>query len=377
MLNTAPHQVSLPSQVDFLIIGGGLAGCIMAWTLRQAGKSLCIIDEPRISSASRIGAGIINPISGKRFSSIWNSANVLPAALQCYANIEQHFQQKFLRKIATVRLFGNEEEQAFWEIKRASHQTFASLLLNSQIPSGVQAEFGGLGYTSWQLDTEKIVERLRAFYSSNGVLYEEVFDEQFLYISSDSVRYKECSAKNLVFCNGWKQLESSLWSNIWRLSPLSPAKGELLTVKLETIKPEMASIQHSAQASTQASLDVLIVKGIFLLPMENGTIRIGATYEWDDLTENTTNAAQEELLKAAQQIYPLKMQVLSHVAGVRPAARDSKPVLGLHPTFPHCAMINGLGAKGAVFAPFAAEHLLSCIEKKSEISAEISLKRFL
>jgi glycine/D-amino acid oxidase-like deaminating enzyme len=205
------------------------------------------------------------------------------------------------------------------------------------------------------VDTERVVERLRAWLVSNDDLFEDIFDEQYCTFSTDLVQYKHISAKKVIFCNGWKAHKSLLWGEL----PLSPAKGELLTVALEC-----------------ASLDTLLVQGVFLLPLVDGTVRIGATYEWDDLTDSTSEAAQTELLRTAQAIFPTEMRVLRHEAGVRPAARDSKPFLGLHPQHSNCAVVNGFGAKGAVYAPFAAERIISCFEEGAAIPHEISLVRF-
>jgi glycine oxidase len=314
-----------------------------------------VIDEPRMSRASRVGAGIINPISGKRYSSIWNRDEILPLAMRLYAALEQKFGEQFIREVPTLRLFGSEEERTFWQAKRAPTQEFASLIEQNQIPSGVQSLFGGLEYSSWHVDTEDVVERLRTWLVSNDALFEDFFDEQSCSFSSNDVQYKHLSAKKIVFCNGWKAHKSLLWGEL----PLSPAKGELLTVALEG-----------------ASLRTLLVQGIFLLPLPNGNVRIGATYEWDDLNEDTSEAVQIQLLQAAQALFPATMHVLHHQAGIRPAARDSKPILGLHPQRVNCAVVNGFGAKGAVYAPFAAECILACLEEGTAIPHGISLLRF-
>ena len=358
MNNLSPFHKAIST--DYLIIGGGLAGCVLAWKLHERGLQSVVIDQPSLSRASRVGAGIINPISGKRYSSIWSNDVVLPVALSLYAALERKFEAQFIREVPTLRLFGSNADRTFWQTKRAPTQQFARYIEQSHIPNSVQSMFGGLGYTSWHVDTERIVERLCAWLVSNDALFEDIFEERNCIISSNQVQrnqiqYKHISAKKAIFCNGWKAHKSLLWGEL----PLSPAKGELLTVALEG-----------------ESLHTLLVQGIFLLPLLNGSVRIGATYEWDDLNETTSEAAQVQLLQAAQALFPAKMRVLQHVAGVRPAARDSKPFLGLHADYPHCAVVNGFGAKGAIYAPFAAECMIACLEEGTPIPHEISLGRF-
>ena len=53
-------------QIDYLLVGQGLAGSILGWELMQRGCRILIIDQ-EIGNASRIAAGLINPVTGMRF----------------------------------------------------------------------------------------------------------------------------------------------------------------------------------------------------------------------------------------------------------------------------------------------------------------------
>jgi glycine/D-amino acid oxidase-like deaminating enzyme len=52
--------------IDFIIVGGGLAGSILALELINRGADLLLIDRPLAGAASPIAAGIANPVTGKR-----------------------------------------------------------------------------------------------------------------------------------------------------------------------------------------------------------------------------------------------------------------------------------------------------------------------
>lgn len=56
----------------FLIVGQGIAGSVLAWTLLQRGAKVQLADPKLRSSSSRVAAGIINPVTGKRFVKSWN-----------------------------------------------------------------------------------------------------------------------------------------------------------------------------------------------------------------------------------------------------------------------------------------------------------------
>jgi glycine/D-amino acid oxidase-like deaminating enzyme len=66
------------------------------------------------------------------------------------------------------------------------------------------------------------------------------------------------------------------------------------------------------------------------LPLENNTFKIGATYEWDDGSLNTTKEARELLLENFSVISDLPIKVIDQVAGIRPTVLDRRPVLGQH-----------------------------------------------
>lgn len=53
---------------DFILVGHGLAGGILARTLSQRHYKLAVFDAYRANAASRVAAGLINPLAGKRFA---------------------------------------------------------------------------------------------------------------------------------------------------------------------------------------------------------------------------------------------------------------------------------------------------------------------
>ena len=71
---SAPH-------VDFLIVGQGLAGSILALNLQQRGKSVLVIDNEHYGSASQVAAGLINPVNGHRLNLTDNFEQYWPVAL--------------------------------------------------------------------------------------------------------------------------------------------------------------------------------------------------------------------------------------------------------------------------------------------------------
>lgn len=350
---------------DYLIIGGGLAGCLLAWTLRKRGITCLLVDTPLLSNASRISAGIINPISGKRFSLLWEADVVVEAAQRVYADLEAEFGQSFFRTLSALRLFTDADELSTWLTKRSSALTFADYVPPDKIvPQTLLQDFGGIRYTAWHVDVEAVVIALRAWLREEGCLVEEEFYENNLTFLSDGVMYQTVNtpihANRVVMCNGWKALHTTLWRDL----PLTPAKGELLTVRAESALPQAAFHEE------------FIVKSVFLLPLGKNTFRVGASYSWEHLDETPTPETAQMLLQKAQELLPVPMTILRHDAGVRPAAQDSKPFLGVHPEQPLCAVMNGFGSKGAAYSPFCAEALVDFFEDGKPLAEWCALTRW-
>ena len=49
--------------IDVLIIGQGICGSFLSFELERAGLSYLVIDEARPFAASRVAAGLINPVT--------------------------------------------------------------------------------------------------------------------------------------------------------------------------------------------------------------------------------------------------------------------------------------------------------------------------
>ncbi len=65
-------------KVDFIIVGAGLSGSTLAYTLLKEGKSVLVIDNNLKSAASMVAAGLYNPIVFKRIVKSWQADILIP-----------------------------------------------------------------------------------------------------------------------------------------------------------------------------------------------------------------------------------------------------------------------------------------------------------
>jgi glycine oxidase len=61
---------------------------------------------------------------------------------------------------------------------------------------------------------------------------------------------------------------------------------------------------------------------------------------------------------------------------VRAATGDRRPVIGYSALQPRIGIFNAFGSKGALLAPFWAEHFATCLTKESNVDAVVDCSRF-
>ena len=76
-------------KVDVIVVGQGIAGTLLAHDLIDARQSVAVIDVNLNASASRVAAGLINPLGMKRCIPSYNAHQYFPKAIERYREIEQ------------------------------------------------------------------------------------------------------------------------------------------------------------------------------------------------------------------------------------------------------------------------------------------------
>jgi glycine/D-amino acid oxidase-like deaminating enzyme len=348
-------------EVDYIIVGQGLAGTILAQTLLKKGKSVIIVDDENLSQASKVAAGLYNPVVFKRLVKSWKADELIPFMDQFYAESERLLNVKFYHKKQIVKLFAEENEKDFWLKKsheeigkymgKTIYDNFLENIVNSPLGAAEVIHAGNL-------DTVKFLNAFRAYFKKSGILLEEKLDYDVLKISENELHYKDVQAKKIIFCEGYKSSESPFFK--WL--PFKLTKGEVITIQLkkDTIIPE----------------EKVINKGVFILPLGQNKYKVGATYEWDDLSEIPTEKGKFELVQKLKKILKVPFEILDHQAGIRPTVSDRRPLLGLHPKHSTISIFNGLGTKGVMLAPFFADHLVNFLEENVPLDKEVNMERF-
>ena len=95
------------NNVDYLIIGSGLAGILFAEVLKSQHKTFLIIDDASQQS-SVVAGGLYNPVILKRFTEVWKAKEQLDLAIPIYERLENSLGIKYFSrqrlKIFTFRV---------------------------------------------------------------------------------------------------------------------------------------------------------------------------------------------------------------------------------------------------------------------------------
>src|SRR4051812_44107131 len=105
------------TRFDIIIVGQGLAGTTLAWVLQQRGLRVCVIDRGEPNTSSKIAAGLITPVTGRRMAASAGFGELFPVAAAFYDRIESETGARFFHRNRAVRLFVDGAERAAFETR--------------------------------------------------------------------------------------------------------------------------------------------------------------------------------------------------------------------------------------------------------------------
>ncbi|MCU0450366.1 MAG: FAD-dependent oxidoreductase [Bernardetiaceae bacterium] len=348
-------------QVDCLIVGQGIAGTVLAFTLQQRGWRVLVADPGEPASASRVAAGLVNPITGHRLVKTWLADDLFPFLHQFYPALEQQLGASFFHPRPLYRPFESvaHQNQALADLAEAR---FAPYLRPGPPAEDygrlVHDPFGGVEVAqAGFVDTPALLAAAQAYLRARDSYRPAPVPDEALEITPDGVRWQSVTAQLVVFCRGWHEAQSHYWS--WL--PFRPVKGEILLGQLDG--PDFSAILN---------------RGCWVVPpaQAGGLYKVGATYHWQTLDTQPTEAAHQELAQKLAALLKPTFRPVGQVAGVRPATADRKPFLGRHPAWPRLAIFGGLGTKGISLAPFLAAHLAQHLEGRAGLLPAVDAARY-
>src|SRR5690606_2074549 len=172
-------------QVDYIVVGCGLAGIAFCEQLRSAQKSFVVFDD-QSQQSSVVAAGLYNPVILKRFTEVWKAKEQLALALPFYKKLEQEFNIKLDYQLPVYRRFASVEEQNEWftASDKPSLQSFLStqLIKNSNPSISAPFGFGEVKHTG-RVDTASLLIHYKTYLKEHNQYYNETFNHHELKVS--------------------------------------------------------------------------------------------------------------------------------------------------------------------------------------------------
>ncbi len=347
------------NEADYLIIGQGIAGSLLSYFLIKKHKRVIVIDDNHPSSASRVAAGLINPITGRRIVKTWKADLIIPFAEKIYQQLEAEMGVKFFYKKNIVKYFSSYKELNDCAVKSGASEYAEYILEHADDTLNEHLIKDYIGSTEIKqsafLNISLFVEAYRNILKSRGQIIEGKFNYTDIRFENNSGSWKDIRFRKIIFCDGYRATQNFYFSYL----PFVLAKGEIITIH-----------------SPELQIEKIVSKGIFIIPIGNNKYKVGSTYEWNEIDENSTLKGRNQISEQLDKILKCKYTIVEHQAGIRPTVKDRRPLLGIHPENKLIGIFNGLGTKGASLAPYFAHQFVEFLENEASLDEEVNIERF-
>jgi glycine/D-amino acid oxidase-like deaminating enzyme len=341
--------------VDHLIIGQGICGTFLSWYLQKAKKSVIVIDEARSNSASRIAAGIINPVTGRRIVKTWMIEEFMPFARQAYEELGTELHCSAIEQKNIIEFFSTPQMRNSFHDRYSADPEYLSISADqTKWRSYFNDDYGfGEINPSLLVNVPDILHAYRCHLKQKQ--REDTFDINFLRLDKNFIHYKDITANSIIFCDGI----SSFNNPYFQLLPFAPNKGEVLWIECKEL-PSSNIFKY----------------GINLVPWKENTFWVGSSYEWRFENDLPTEQFRMKTISTLKRWLKPSFQVVDHKASIRPATLERRPFIGFHPFFNNVGIFNGMGTKGCSLSPFFAKQFTDHIVYGRPLQSDVDIFRF-
>ena len=339
---------------EVVIIGGGAAGCAVAYYLAKAGVKSTIIERDGVAAnASGYSAGGLNPLEGAGIP-----GPLGPLAIESYrmhreiapelsdlSGVDFGYEGHIVRP-RSVRRFGHRRDgKRLTDIFEAADDDFSAEWLDSAQLREIEPRISGdairaldtrgnakLSSYRYTLALARSAETMGASVVSGSVTGVKTSGGRVTAAQTDSC---DISCDAVVFATGpWSgQVEEWLGVRV----PIEPYKGEILRMRLDD--PPLDRDFHSADVDINHR--------------EDGQAWIGATEERKGFDRNPSAQARDISLSRAASLMPAiaDAELVLHTACLRPLSQDWMPIIGGAPGWENAYLATGAGKKGILISP--------------------------
>ena len=353
---------------DTIIIGAGIAGATLAYTLTKQNQKVLVLDKNGIATGGSGAAGaFVSPKIGKgsALQTLTNEAFLF--AKEFYlSTCPEHFHQT-----GVIRIPKDEADaQKFSEYEKFNDTLYENYSKEKLHSLGIDVDFDSFFFPeAGDCDSPKVCEYLLRDIEVVQYEVDTLCKEDGLWIVGE---YK---AKNIVLATGYE-------SNLTDLRYMG-IRGTWGT---------------RGDFSSKLDLDVSMHQSMSVGANVDGIIKLGATHEKE--VKEVVPCSKEQALslreKASSLIKTSDLELVETFCGMRAGSKDYFPLVGkvidapmMLETYPAIVrgakpalayveslyVLNGLGGRGFVFAPLMAKMLAEHIIEGKEVDKRVCADR--
>ena len=354
----------MPESTDVAIIGGGAAGCAVAYYLGEAGITSTIIEREGVGSqASGYAAGGLNPLTGTGIPGpladfAWESFQLhmgLHPKLKALTEIDYQ-----LREVSEVMLtFDHSAVSELEEIADRFTATdgFSASLADGtrvgQLDSRITGKFAGAVFKTgnYALDSQSFTVALSAAAQASGATLRpgtvRGLERRGYHVTRVLLEDGELDCGQVVLAMGpWSRAAES-WLDTY--IPVDPLKGEILRMRLPG-----EPLPHDVSGG-----------GASIYSKPDGLAWCGTTEDWRGFDRQPLPETRDRILAGVKRILPsiTDATVEMHTACLRPVTPDWLPIIGRVQGYENTWLATGAGKKGILLAPGFGKSVADLITK--------------
>jgi len=345
--------------IDYIVVGGGLSGMLVARELSAGGARVSLLERGELGKeASWAGGGILSPLYPWRYDdavtalSLWSQRHYPRLAAELVA--ETGIDPEWLPSGLLIPEAGEAGRASRWAQRWdvALERLPAERLADLEPGLGRKGDDEGLWLPEVaQIRNPRLLKALAHSLAVRGVeIHTQTEVLEFITKGNrvQGVRTREdtMSAEGVVVTAGaWTaELLGPLAGADWRIAPV---RGQMLLFHAEP-----GLVRH-----------IVLKRDRYLVPRRDGRILAGSTLEYVGFDKSTTHEAYDELHAAALAMIPAlaNCSVERHWAGLRPGTPQGIPVIGEHPRRRGLYINAGHFRNGVVTGPASARLLVDLI----------------
>ena len=327
---------------DCVIVGQGIAGSLVAMQGLELGLNILVIDEDKNDNASSVAAGLVEAVSGKRWTLSYRANEWMPFAKDVYQTLERRLNLSFINDLESYRVVLDDKQEQCIQ-KRLRDPILKDYIGDfiTKLPFDLLCQKGAYKIReSFSIKAPLLLNAIKIALQNRQVLRNETLDLNQIDLSQDQVllRLKEerVHAKSLIFCQGHQLENNPFFQDL----DFRPSRGDVLTFSSAKLKPHCHIVQKE-----------------WLVPIDEDRYRFGATYDWPPYDERELKIKNKDRLVSSIEGWGIKdINLLDHQYAFRCNLSIPHPLLQSHKAHPQLFVLGALGSKGFMSAPYMSDH---------------------